>query len=50
MAIAASGADMAIVGADAILADGSFANKTGALPLALGPVQEQLNREAVFFV
>ena len=35
MAIAAAKADLAIVGADAILSDGSFANKTGTLPLAL---------------
>ena len=35
MAIAAARADLAIVGADAILSDGSFVNKTGTLPLAL---------------
>ena len=35
MAIAAAGAQMAFVGADAIFADGSFANKTGTLSLAL---------------
>lgn len=35
MAIAAKDADFALVGADAILSDGSFANKTGSLPLAL---------------
>ncbi|MBB5751585.1 hypothetical protein [Prosthecomicrobium pneumaticum] len=35
MAIAARKADLCIVGADAILADGSFANKTGSLPAAL---------------
>lgn len=35
VAIAASRADFAIVGADALFADGSFANKTGTLPLAL---------------
>ncbi|WP_428924825.1 hypothetical protein [Marinibacterium sp. SX1] len=35
MGIAAPQADVAIVGADAILADGSMANKTGSLPLAL---------------
>lgn len=35
MAIAAKKADICIVGADAILADGSFANKTGSLPAAL---------------
>ncbi|GAA1661808.1 hypothetical protein [Microbacterium lacus] len=33
--VAASRADLAIVGADALFADGSFANKTGTLPLAL---------------
>lgn len=35
VAIAAARADFAIVGADALFADGSFANKTGTLPLAL---------------
>jgi translation initiation factor 2B subunit (eIF-2B alpha/beta/delta family) len=35
LAIAAAKADLALVGADAILGDGSFANKTGTLPLAL---------------
>ena len=35
VAIAAATADLAIVGADTILSDGSFANKTGTLPLAL---------------
>ena len=35
MGIAAAKADLCIVGADAILADGSFANKTGSLPAAL---------------
>lgn len=35
MAIAAAKADLCIVGADAILLDGSFANKTGSLPAAL---------------
>lgn len=35
MGIAAPTADFAVVGADAILADGSMANKTGSLPLAL---------------
>ncbi|MBH0239898.1 eIF2B alpha/beta/delta subunit family protein [Methylobrevis albus] len=35
MAIAAAKADLCIVGADAILRDGSFANKTGSLPAAL---------------
>ena len=35
VAIAAAKADFAIVGADALFADGSFANKTGTLPLAL---------------
>jgi translation initiation factor 2B subunit (eIF-2B alpha/beta/delta family) len=35
VAIAAAHADLAIVGADALFADGSFANKTGTLPLAL---------------
>jgi translation initiation factor 2B subunit (eIF-2B alpha/beta/delta family) len=33
--IAAQRADLAIVGADALFADGSFANKTGTMPLAL---------------
>jgi translation initiation factor 2B subunit (eIF-2B alpha/beta/delta family) len=33
--IAADQADLAIVGADALFSDGSFANKTGTLPLAL---------------
>jgi translation initiation factor 2B subunit (eIF-2B alpha/beta/delta family) len=33
--IAAERADLAIVGADALFADGSFANKTGTMPLAL---------------
>jgi translation initiation factor 2B subunit (eIF-2B alpha/beta/delta family) len=35
VAVAAEGADLAIVGVDALFADGSFANKTGTLPLAL---------------
>lgn len=35
VAIAVSHADVAIVGADTIFADGSFANKTGSLPLAM---------------
>lgn len=35
MAIAARAADLAIVGADSVFMDGSFANKTGSLPLAL---------------
>jgi translation initiation factor 2B subunit (eIF-2B alpha/beta/delta family) len=35
MALAVKSADFALIGADAILADGSFANKTGSLPLAL---------------
>lgn len=35
MAIAAQRADLCIVGCDAILADGSMANKTGSLPAAL---------------
>jgi len=33
--IAASMADRAVVGADTVFRDGSFANKTGSLPLAL---------------
>ncbi|HLI16021.1 MAG TPA: hypothetical protein VKV23_08230 [Acidimicrobiales bacterium] len=33
--IAAERADVALVGADTVFADGSFANKTGTLPLAL---------------
>lgn len=35
IAVAASTADLAVVGVDALFADGSFANKTGTLPLAL---------------
>jgi ribose 1,5-bisphosphate isomerase len=35
MAIAVQRASFALVGADAIFVDGSFANKTGSLPLAL---------------
>ncbi|CAN5635287.1 translation initiation factor IF-2 [soil metagenome] len=35
VAVAASKADLAIVGVDALFEDGSFANKTGTLPLAL---------------
>ncbi|MBX3093410.1 MAG: hypothetical protein KF680_02545 [Cryobacterium sp.] len=35
VAVAASAADLAVVGVDALFADGSFANKTGTLPLAL---------------
>lgn len=35
VAVAASTADLAVVGVDALFADGSFANKTGTLPLAL---------------
>lgn len=35
VAVAAARADLAIVGADALFVDGSFANKTGTLPLAL---------------
>lgn len=33
--VAAAQADLAVVGVDALFADGSFANKTGTLPLAL---------------
>jgi methylthioribose-1-phosphate isomerase len=39
VAIAVSHVDVAIVGADTIFADGSFANKTGSLPLALSCVR-----------
>jgi translation initiation factor 2B subunit (eIF-2B alpha/beta/delta family) len=35
VAVAAASADLAIVGVDALYRDGSFANKTGTLPLAL---------------
>jgi translation initiation factor 2B subunit (eIF-2B alpha/beta/delta family) len=35
VAIAAQASDLAIVGADSVFMDGSFANKTGSLPLAL---------------
>lgn len=35
MAVAATAADVALVGADSVYTDGSFANKTGSLPLAL---------------
>lgn len=35
VAIAAQASDLAIVGADSVFMDGSFANKTGSLPLGL---------------
>jgi translation initiation factor 2B subunit (eIF-2B alpha/beta/delta family) len=35
VAVAAESADLALVGADSVFMDGSFANKTGSLPLAL---------------
>jgi ribose 1,5-bisphosphate isomerase len=39
IAIAVQQADVAIVGADSVFTDGSFANKTGSLPLALACAQ-----------
>jgi translation initiation factor 2B subunit (eIF-2B alpha/beta/delta family) len=35
VAVAAANADVALLGADTVFRDGSFANKTGSLPLAL---------------
>jgi translation initiation factor 2B subunit (eIF-2B alpha/beta/delta family) len=35
VAVAAASADVALLGADTVFRDGSFANKTGSLPLAL---------------
>lgn len=42
VAIAASKADLAVVGADSVFADGSFANKTGSLPLAQACAREDV--------
>jgi translation initiation factor 2B subunit (eIF-2B alpha/beta/delta family) len=35
VSVAAASADLALIGADSVFTDGSFANKTGSLPLAL---------------
>lgn len=40
--VAAEAADLALVGADSVFTDGSFANKTGSLPLALACRESQV--------